>query len=397
MDTKNLQELLEALKAQDGGVVLRVGEKPEAVVLSIEKYNEMLVGLSSQNQSSETITFLEASEEAFVSEEKKPVVLVTGGAGYIGSHTVRLLLERGYEVVVVDNLVTGQRAFVPEAVSFYELNVIDGAALAEIIVKHGVKKIIHFAASLEVGESVAEPIRYFDNNVLGTIAVAKAAAVSGVEHIVFSSTAAVYGEQEVVPIPETAALRPNNPYGHSKVIGEGVLSYFAEHTGLMVTALRYFNVAGCKTEWGLFDTHAASHLLPTILAAAVGKQKSFRINGTDYPTFDGTCVRDYIHVLDIAEAHMKALEAPFRSASFECYNIGTGKGMSVAEMLNLAIEVTGRMIVVEKGPRRAGDAARTIADNRKITQHLGFIPQQSSPEILVQSAWESFQAQHKSI
>jgi UDP-glucose 4-epimerase len=393
MDTKNLQELLDTLKAQDGGVVLRVGEKPEAVVLSIEKYNELLVNLATNTSLEALETVAQAVEEINLQTEIKPNILVTGGAGYIGSHTVKLLLEKGYGVVVVDNLVTGNRSFVPPEVPFYELDILNTDQLEAVIVEHNINAIIHFAASLEVAESVEQPLSYLNNNLIGTLSVLVAASKHNIEQIVFSSTAAVYGEQEIIPIKEDAELRPNNPYGHTKMLCEQLLGYFAQFLNLKVTIFRYFNVAGTKSEWGLHDTHANSHLLPAILDVASGKKEIFKVNGTDYNTIDGTCVRDYIHVLDVAEAHIRALEVP-TSEQIRVYNIGTGKGMSVKEMINHVAEVTERMIPMQAGERRKGDAAITIADNSKIKSELGFIPQYSEPELLIHTAWESYKSTH---
>ncbi len=393
MDTKNLQELLDTLKAQDGGVVLRVGEKPEAVVLSIEKYNELLVNLATNTSLEALETVAQAVDELSLQTEAKPNILVTGGAGYIGSHTVRLLLEKGYGVVVVDNLVTGNQSFVPSEVPFYELDIKNTEQLEAVIVEHDIKAIIHFAASLEVKESTEQPLEYLSNNLIGTLSVVVAASKHNVEHVVFSSTAAVYGEQDKIPIPESAELRPNNPYGHSKMLCEQLLAYFASYLNLKVTIFRYFNVAGCKSEWGLYDTHASSHLLPTILDVASGKKDVFIVNGTDYNTVDGTCVRDYIHVLDVAEAHIRALEVPAKE-QVRVYNIGTGKGMSVKEMINHVAEVTERMIPMQVGERRDGDAAITVADNSKIKTELGFTAQYSEPELLIHTAWESYKNSH---
>ncbi len=379
MSTKNeyLQDLLAQVESQDG-VVLRVGKQSKAVVLSIEAYNDLLAKSGA--------TTMEQSSEPAVHK----TILVTGGAGYIGSHTVQNLRARGYSVIVIDNLSTGQREFVPGDVVFIEGDAGDPDLLRAVFASYRVDAVMHFAASLEVEESVALPIEYFENNVGTTTRLLRAMAEAGVVSIIFSSTGAVYGEAEKVPTPETSPLQPNNPYGHSKMIAEQIISYYAQHAGFSATILRYFNVCGAEPKGKLGDTHINSHLVPIVLEVAQGKREKLIINGSDYDTFDGTCVRDYIHVMDIAEAHRLALEK-LDQPGLSVYNVGTGKGYSVEEMTRAAAEVLNRMVQIEMGPRRAGDAAITVADTSKIRNELGFAPQYSDLETIIKTTWNRMQ------
>src|SRR6185503_11719670 len=283
-----LQTLIDLVSKQ-GGMVLRVGSESKAVVLSIDKYNELL-----------------AQQQAPIPKTPK-TILVAGGAGYIGSHTAKRLLEMGHKVVIIDNLSTGRRDFVSSEVDFYEGDIGDRRLLDRIFTNHEIDAVMHFAASLEVGESVEKPAEYFDNNVSRTIILLRAMSDAGVKQINFSSTAAVYGDQEKMPISEATSLQPNNPYGMSKLLAEQVIRYFAEYLGMRATVLRYFNVCGAEPEGKLGDTHTNSHLIPIVLEVAKGLRDRLIINGNDYETFDGTCVRDYVHVQDIAEAHALAL------------------------------------------------------------------------------------------
>lgn len=381
MDTHILQELLLEVEARGGGLVLNNGDNPQAVVLSVGKYYQLLQGVPVMGTDLNNATTGEQNSS-------NGTVLVTGGAGYIGAHVVRTLLEAGRKVVVVDNLSTGLREHLSEGVPFHEGNVGDINFLRGVFKEHAIDAVIHLAASLEVQESVEQPVPYLHNNTVVTLQLLTAMSEANVKTIVFSSTAAVYGEQAIIPISETAAPQPNNPYGHSKLLAEGVLRYFSEWRGFTVTALRYFNVCGTHPEWGIVDTHKNSHLIPVILEVALGVRDKMVVNGGDYDTSDGSCVRDYIHVWDIARAHVAALG---RSATekYKTYNVATGHGVSVKDMISTASEITGRMIPMEIGPRRPGDAAITIADNKLITKELGFKPEHSDLETIFKTSWDS--------
>lgn len=378
MDNQYLMELLNEVEQRGGGLVLGFGEFPKAVVLTVDKYNQLLQGAAVL----ETTVVRSPAQPA-----KSGVVLVTGGAGYIGGHVVRVLLEEGFEAVVVDNLSTGKREHIPDSVVFYEGDAGDINFMRDVLSQHEIVGVIHLAASLEVAESVEFPVRYLENNAGTTYRLLQALDEAGVRTIIFSSTAAVYGEQDRTPIPENAYLKPNNPYGYSKLLSERFLEYFSLYRGFTATVLRYFNVCGTNPEWAIGDTHKNSHVLPTILDVAARKQPKITINGSDYPTADGSCVRDYVHVLDIARAHVAALRRT-NSEKFAVYNVGTGKGTSVKELIAEVAEVTGRMIPIEVGPRRPGDAVITVADSGRIQQELGFTLEHSSLENIVRTSWE---------
>jgi UDP-glucose 4-epimerase len=378
MDSTYLEQLIKEVNARGGGIVLTLGGKSEAVVLNINRYNDLL------KQASNTMTTSTIS----AGTKLKQAILVTGGAGYIGAHTVRQLLAQGYTVVVLDNLSTGRREFVPPDVEFVQGDVGDREILRHIFTHFTIDAVMHFAASLEVEESVAKPGLYLKNNFINTAILAEAMAEHDVRSIIFSSTAAVYGEdQGAVPIPESAALQPNNPYGHSKYLAEKLLKYYSDYLGFRVTVLRYFNASGACLEGDLGDTHMNSHLVPIILEVAQGSREKIIVNGNDYPTFDGTCIRDYIHVLDVADAHILALQKLGVDDAYHVYNVGTGKGSSVEEMICAAAEITNRMVPMEIGPRRAGDAASTVADNAKIKADLGFEPKYSTIETIIKTTW----------
>lgn len=382
MDTILLGELLAEVKARGGGLVLNSGDKPVVVVLSVEKYYQLLQGVPVMD------TELGRSQTETVT--KKGAVLVTGGAGYIGAHAVRMLLESGFEPIVVDNLSTGKAEHVPEGVRMYQGDILDGDFLRDVFSQHEFIAVMHFAASLEVEESVREPVKYLQNNVAATEQLLGVMQEFGVTNIIFSSTAAVYGEQKTVPIPESAVPNPNNPYGYSKLLAEYVLRYFNESLHFSVTILRYFNVCGTNPDWGISDTHKNSHLIPVILEVAQGVRSSIVVNGDNYATSDGSCIRDYVHVVDVARAHVAALEG-MKPNQFKVYNIGTGKGFSVKEMIAAAAEVTNRMIPMEIGPRRAGDAGMTIADSGLIKKDLGFTPTHSTLENIFSTSWKALQ------
>lgn len=313
-------------------------------------------------------------------------VLVTGGAGYIGSVVAAELLKAGHTVVVLDNLVHGHRRAVPSAAELVVGDVCDRVALDAVLATHAFDAVMHFAALVKVGESLVSPQRFFQNNSDGTRTLLEAMFAHGVKKIVFSSTAAVYGEPSITPIPETAPLLPVNPYGESKLIAERLLDQFCRTHGLRYAALRYFNAAGAGFGRGE-DHHPETHLIPRVLAVVAGKDESIKIFGTDYPTPDGTCIRDYIHVLDLATAHLLSLQALERQERL-IYNLGNGRGFSVREVIEAAERVTGQRIAVIDVERRPGDTAVLVASPAAIISQLGWRPRLSSLEEIIASAWE---------
>lgn len=320
-------------------------------------------------------------------------ILVSGGAGYIGSHTVRVLLEQGYKPVVLDSLVTGHRQSVPSDVPFIQGDIADSRLVKEIVKREKISAVIHFAARSLIGESVAKPDLYFDENTAKTNRFVSALIASGVKRIVFSSTAATYGIPEEVPIPESSPTNPINPYGLSKLMIEQSFSWLEKAYGLEWMALRYFNAAGAALDGSLGEHHIPeTHLIPLVLKTGLGQREAIQIFGTDYPTPDGTCIRDYIHVLDLARAHVLALEALERGIGSGVFNVGTGSGYSVREVIETARQVTGRMIPVVESPRRPGDPDQLVAKVERIHALLGWTPQYSSLEQIIASAW----AWHKS-
>lgn len=315
-------------------------------------------------------------------------VLVTGGAGYIGSHTVKVLVEKGQNVVVLDSLVTGHREAVPKNVPFYQGDIADSNLVSNILREHSVESVIHFAARSLVAESVAKPDLYFHENTGKTTLLLSTLVQNGIKKVVFSSTAAVYGVPEQIPIPEHAPTSPINPYGLSKLMIEQSMYWLEQAYGLKWTALRYFNAAGAAFDGTIGEDHAPeTHLIPLVLQAALGLREHVQIFGTDYDTPDGTCIRDYIHVLDLAEAHVKALEALENGASGRSYNVGTGKGYSVHEVIKTAERVTQRDINVMETERRPGDPAVLVAHVDDVTRELGWNPQYSDLETIIQTAW----------
>lgn len=315
-------------------------------------------------------------------------ILVCGGAGYIGSHMVRLLVERGFEVVVFDDLSTGHR----EAVDGSRLvagDVRDGAALDALFSEFRVEAVMHFCAQSLVGESVARPLEYYDNNVGGSISLLQAMQRHGVEKLVFSSTAAVFGEPESDLIDEDHPKKPLNPYGHSKLMVERMLADAASAHGLRAVALRYFNAAGASLDGGIGESHdPETHLIPNVLKAAAGSGPGLKVFGTDYDTRDGTCVRDYIHVDDLARAHLAALEFMGREEGFHAFNLGNGQGFSVLEVIQAAGKVVGRDVPYEVAERRAGDPAVLVASSELARAKLGWRPEVADLEGIIGSAWE---------
>jgi UDP-glucose 4-epimerase len=322
-------------------------------------------------------------------------VLVTGGAGYVGSVVGAQLLAAGHEVVVVDDLSTGYADAVPAGAVFHERSVAD---LDPVLGDWNIDAVIHFAARSLVGESVNEPARYWRNNVVGTVALLDALRAHGVGQIVFSSTAATYGVPESQPIREDAPTRPTNPYGATKLAIDLALTDYAHSYGIAATSLRYFNVAGATSSAAgqhFGERHdPETHLIPNALRAAAGDGPSLSLYGTDYPTPDGTCVRDYIHVVDLAEAHVLALAAGSPGAH-EIVNLGSGSGYSVREVLHTVAEVVGREVPVDEAPRRAGDPPVLIASNERAEQLLGWRPTRDL-HAMIADAWAFYGQRHPS-
>ncbi|MDR1209000.1 MAG: UDP-glucose 4-epimerase GalE [Clostridiales bacterium] len=315
-------------------------------------------------------------------------VLVCGGAGYVGSHTARELSDRGREVAVFDNLEKGHMSAVPKGAEFYRGDLRDYAAIDRAIAAARPDAVIDFAAYSLVGESVGEPIKYFENNIGGTLNLLKAMISRGVGHIVFSSTAAAYGEPESVPITEDARTLPTNPYGESKLCVEKMLKWIDRAHGLRYSVLRYFNVAGAHVSGEIGEDHEPeTHLIPIVLRAALNRAESVTVYGGDYDTPDGTCVRDYIHVTDLADAHILALEDIRKRGVSTTYNLGNGKGFSVLEILGAARKVTGVDIKAVTGPRRAGDPSSLVASSDRIIRELGWQPKLFSLEKIIETAW----------
>lgn len=316
-------------------------------------------------------------------------ILVTGGAGYIGSTTVQHLLQNGYEVVVADDLSRGHRHNVP-ANLLHVIRLQDTSALAHLL--EVVDAVMHFAAYIAVGESTREPELYYANNVGGSLSLFEAMARANVRRLVFSSTAAVYGNPETVPIPEDATFAPVSPYGESKAMIERILGDLDRYRGVRSVALRYFNACGAEPGTGLGEEHLPeTHLIPLLLRAATSGEP-VQIFGNDYPTPDGTCVRDYIHVGDLARAHAVALQHLMAGGASQAFNVGTGKGQTVMEVLRAVEEVTGLRVPYTLAPRRDGDAAELVADSRKLQRVLGWKPQHSDLQQIVRDAWEFWQS-----
>jgi len=314
-------------------------------------------------------------------------ILVTGGAGYIGSVVSTELLKVGHEVVVFDNLTRGHRQALPEAVTLVVGDVTDRESLKQLFKLHSVEAVMHFAALIEVAESMKAPERYFRNNSAGTLTLLEAMLAAGVSRFVFSSTAALYGNPKQTPIQEEDKLAPTNAYGESKFLVERMLAWMNEIHGLRYASLRYFNASGAARPDLGEDHSPESHLIPLILKVALGQRPSISIFGTDYPTPDGSCIRDYIHVLDLASAHLLALEALSQSSRL-IYNLGTGRGFSVREVIDVARSVTGHPIPAIECPRRPGDPSILVASSEKIQKELSWRPKHSDLEHIVSSAWE---------
>jgi UDP-glucose 4-epimerase len=319
-------------------------------------------------------------------------VLITGGAGYIGGTVTRLLLSKGHEVTIYDNLCHSKLSAVAEGAEFVQGDLADGELLQKTLTNGRFDGVMHFAALIEAGESMQRPEIYFRNNTASTLTLLESMLATGHDRLVFSSTAACYGEPEKTPILEDAKLQPTNAYGESKLLVEHMLRWMNSQHGFRYASLRYFNVAGAVEGYG--EAHEPeSHLIPLILDVALGRRKSIKIFGQDYPTKDGTCIRDYIHVRDLAEAHLLALGA-LEGKSRLIYNIGNGQGFTVREVIESVKRVTGRDVPVEECARREGDPAVLVASSEKIKAELGWKPQFADLDSIISSAWEWHQKRY---
>lgn len=312
-------------------------------------------------------------------------ILVTGGAGYVGSVCAAQLVNRKHQVVVYDNLSAGHRGAVPEGAAFVRGEIGDAARLRNAFRRFKIEAVMHFAAKALVDESVRNPSVFYANNVSATLALLDAALECKITKLIFSSSAAVYGEPQAVPIPEDHPKQPVNPYGETKLVIEGVLGWYARAYGLRFAAMRYFNAAGATPLLGE-DHRPETHLLPRLLAAALDPSKRFYLFGEDYPTPDGTCLRDFVHVLDIAQAHILALRHLDRIKA-AAYNVGLGEGYSIRQVIEAVEEVTGRKVNVESAARRAGDPARLVASPARLSRELGWKPKHSELKNIVRTAW----------
>jgi UDP-glucose 4-epimerase len=310
-------------------------------------------------------------------------ILVVGGAGYIGSVCAELLLDEGHTVSIFDNLSEGHRAAIDLRAQFVEGDLQSQQSIEQALAKQKPEAVMHFAASALVGESMRNPSKYFRNNIASGLNLLDAMVSVGVTKIVFSSTCAIFGPPERVPIDETMPTRPINPYGESKLAFEKILRWYDEIHGLKYTSLRYFNAAGASEKFGE-DHRVETHLIPNVLKVALGEKPAVEIFGTDYETPDGTCVRDYIHIIDLARAHIFALDA----AKSDFYNLGTGGGASVREVIDACRKVSGRKIDIVEKPRRLGDPPRLIASSEKIKRELGWKPEFQSLDVIIESAWK---------
>ena len=315
-------------------------------------------------------------------------ILVLGGAGYIGSHTALELVKSGRDVVIADSLVTGYKKAIPEKARFYQGDIRDFEFLDNLFQQEKIDAVIHFAAYSLVGESVANPLKYYGNNLYGTKILLEAMVKNNIDKIVFSSTAATYGEPENIPVLESDRTCPTNPYGETKLAVEKMFKWVAEAHGLRYVSLRYFNACGADENGIIGEAHnPESHLIPIILQVPNGKRETISIYGTDYDTPDGTCIRDYIHVTDLAQAHILAVKYLYNGGKSDIFNLGNGVGYSVREVIETARKVTGRPIPVTETSRRAGDPARLVASSEKAKQILGWKPVHNCLEEIIASAW----------
>jgi UDP-glucose 4-epimerase len=312
-------------------------------------------------------------------------ILVTGGAGYIGSVVVKQLLDRGYEPIIFDDLSHGHRAALPASSRLIVGDIADRAMLERVFAEFQPQAVMHFAAFIEAGESMQRPEKYFRNNTANALTLLETVLAHGVQRFVFSSTAALYGTPEKTPIEEDARLQPTNAYGESKLLVERMLAWLHRVHGLRYACLRYFNAAGAAGDQGE-DHHPESHLIPIAFQVALGVRQQVAIFGTDYPTSDGTCIRDYVHVSDLAAAHLLVLEA-LKEKERLIYNLGIGRGFSVREVIDTVRKVTGQAFPAEESPRRPGDPAVLVASSEKIKRELGWKPEYTDLESIVRSAW----------
>lgn len=317
------------------------------------------------------------------------MILVCGGAGYIGSHTVYELIEKGENVVVVDNLQTGHKGAIHPKAKFYEGDIRDIEFLSKVFSENDIDVVIHFAANSLVGESMENPLKYYDNNVYGTQVLLQAMNKYNVNKIVFSSTAAVYGEPDNIPILETDKTEPTNAYGETKLAMEKMMKWADKAYGIKYISLRYFNVAGAHVTGEIGEDHSPeTHLIPLVLQVPLGKREYISIFGEDYNTHDGTCIRDYIHVTDLADAHILAVERLRNGSESTVYNLGNGNGFTVKEIIEAARRVTGHPIPAVVAERRAGDPAKLVASSEKAKRELGWKPRFSNVEDIIASAWK---------
>lgn len=318
---------------------------------------------------------------------KNEKILVVGGAGYIGSHMVKDLLSVGYDVITLDDLSTGHRDLLPGGI-FVKGDLGDREVLEQLFTDHKISAVMHFAAFSLVGESVQNPLKYYRNNLAATTNLLSAMIKYRVKRFIFSSSAAVYGEPVEIPITEQHPCNPTNPYGQSKIAVEKMLHDCDSAYGLKYISLRYFNASGADESGMIGEKHSQeTHLIPLVLKVALGERENIRIYGTDYPTADGTCIRDYIHVSDLTQAHLLALKALLSNKESAVYNLGSNKGYSVREVIELAKKVTGKNIPVLEADRRPGDPARLIASSDKIKSSLGWQPRYENLETILQTAW----------
>ena len=316
-------------------------------------------------------------------------ILVLGGAGYIGSHTVYELVDAGYEVIVVDNLLTGFKEAVHPQAKFYEGDIRDKIFLDNILSKEKIDGVIHFAASSQVGESMKNPLKYYNNNFCGTEVLLESMVEHGIDKIVFSSTAATYGEPESIPILETARTLPTNCYGETKLSMEKMFKWISKAHNLRYVSLRYFNACGAHPNGKIGEAHnPETHLIPLVLQVPNGKREYISVFGNDYDTKDGTCVRDYIHVNDLAQAHILAMEYLLKGGESNIFNLGNGVGFTVKEVIETARKVTNHTIPIREEERRAGDPSVLIASSEKARKVLGWKPQYADLETIISTAWK---------
>ena len=316
------------------------------------------------------------------------MILVCGGAGYIGSHAVRQLIDKGEEVIIVDNLETGHRDAVHPKAKFYNVDIRNEEDLDKVFLENKIDEVIHFAANSLVGESMTNPLKYFNNNVHGTEILLKTMIKHNVKKIVFSSTAATYGEPKNIPILESDETNPTNAYGETKLCMEKMMKWADKAHGVKYISLRYFNVAGAHISGEIGEDHnPETHLIPLILQVPLGKREFISIFGDDYDTHDGTCIRDYIHVTDLADAHILAVQKLREGSDSNIYNLGSGNGFTVKEMIEAARKVTGHEIPAEVCERRAGDPAKLVASSIKAREELGWQPKFENVEAMISSAW----------